>query len=497
MILDTTGDSELLRRVPSGIPGLDTILHGGFLHGGSYLVTGPPGSGKTVFGNQACFSHVGAGGRTVYVTVLTETHARMLWHLRSLSFFNPQVIGDSLYYVSGYTALEESGLSGLLDLLLRVIRTQRATLIVLDGLETVRSAAPSDLLLKRFLQDLHVYAESVGCTTLLLTPQYGQQPHLVHEMVDGLIQLGDELTGARAIRELVVPKFRGSDYLRGRHFFQISSDGITVYPRIEALLAHPALVTGEQRTRLPLGVSRLDEMLQGGLLSSSTTLLLGAPGSGKTMLGLHFLAEGARHEERGMYFGFNETPPRLLEKAQGIGLDLERPVHNGTIEIIWQPLLEEVFDALAQRLLESVHRHKPRRLVVDGLDSLLYSAIYPDRAARFVSALTNELRGLDVTTLFSVGTSTLFGPEIAVSLPSAGTELDNIIFLRYVELRSQLHRLMSILKVRESAYDPAIREFQISEQGIAMDATFATAEAILTGGGLARLHDSSLHEDRP
>src|SRR4051794_9069235 len=98
-----------IRRLPSGIAGLDVILQGGFFEGGIYLIMGQPGTGKTILGNQICFNHVASGGRVVYVTLLAETHARMLVHLQSLKFFTPEPIADALYYVSGYRILEQSG----------------------------------------------------------------------------------------------------------------------------------------------------------------------------------------------------------------------------------------------------------------------------------------------------------------------------------------------------------------------------------------------------
>jgi circadian clock protein KaiC len=94
-----------LPLVPTSIPGLDTILYGGLRSGGLYLVTGSPGSGKTILGNQMAFSHVAAGGRAVYVTLLAETQARMLSHLRQMEFFNPAVVANTLYYIWGYKTL--------------------------------------------------------------------------------------------------------------------------------------------------------------------------------------------------------------------------------------------------------------------------------------------------------------------------------------------------------------------------------------------------------
>jgi circadian clock protein KaiC len=90
-----------LARVSSGVPGLDTILNGGFLQGGIYLIMGAPGTGKTILSNQICSHHVAGGERALYVTLLAESHARMLAHLRTLSFFDSSVVADGLCWLSG------------------------------------------------------------------------------------------------------------------------------------------------------------------------------------------------------------------------------------------------------------------------------------------------------------------------------------------------------------------------------------------------------------
>jgi circadian clock protein KaiC len=158
-------------------------------------------------------------------------------------------------------------------------------------------------------------------------------------------------------------------------------------------------------------------------------------------------------------------------------------VESGAIRVLWRPALEEVPDALAEQMLEVIQREGVSRLFVDSLDVFHDPAIYPDRVSRFFTALSNELRARRVTSLFAAELPDLFGPNIRVPLERVSAILDNIIFLRYVELRSQLYRLISIMKVRESGYEPSIREFRISEHGIDVATTFESAEAILTGVG--------------
>src|SRR5215212_4689100 len=96
-------------RLTTGLPGFDKVLQGGLIRCDSYVVIGAPGTGKTILANQVAFNHIAGGGRVVFPTVLTESHSRMIVHLRSLSFFNPDVVGDALYYISGYGILQREG----------------------------------------------------------------------------------------------------------------------------------------------------------------------------------------------------------------------------------------------------------------------------------------------------------------------------------------------------------------------------------------------------
>jgi circadian clock protein KaiC len=471
------------QRLITGVPRLDFITKGGLLKGASYAVLGPPGSGKTVLANQIAFNHVRQGGRALYVTLLTESHARMLANLEEMAFFDRSVIPDKLHYVSGYSELEKEGLKGLLDMVRRTAQRHQATLLIIDGMDVAREFAQSELSFKRFLQDLQAFVAILDCTTLLLAPHREGEVHPENTAVDGVFELSLWLSGPRAVRELVALKFRGSDSLLGRHEVEISKRGIVIHPRTEVQFANPQEHGREDRVRMSFGIPRLDESLRGGLLSGSTTMLMGAPGTGKTLLGLHFLLQGAREGQPGVYFGFYETPPRLMEKAAGVGMkDLKKYVDSGLIEIQWQPPLEYNMDALAERLLERIQERnvKRLRLFIDGVSGFRSAAVYPERMGRFFSALSNQLRMLDATTIYSEETP-LLSSGVEAPIPDAAAYVENIILLRYVELRSQLYRLISIMKMRESQYDSGIREFSISDEGISVAGTFESAEDILTG----------------
>src|SRR3954469_25897348 len=136
-------DTRRMERVDTGIPGLDTILNGGLFKGGVYIVEGAPGSGKTILGNQICFHRAARGDSTIYITLLAESHTRLISHLRSMDFFRPDLISSSIYYISAFKVLEEGGLVGLLKSIQQAVHQREASFVVLDGLVSAEEFAPS------------------------------------------------------------------------------------------------------------------------------------------------------------------------------------------------------------------------------------------------------------------------------------------------------------------------------------------------------------------
>src|SRR3978361_804675 len=177
-------------RFSTGIAGLDTILGGGVFEGGIYIIQGAPGAGKTILGNQICFAQAAQDRHALYITLLAESHARMIGHMRRLAVFEEAAIPDRSSYVGPFKTLEDDGLRGLLEVVRREVRTRNASILVLDGLITVHEKARSDPELKQFIHELQAQAAFSNCTMFLLTSSLDPQTSPPeHTMVDGLIEL--------------------------------------------------------------------------------------------------------------------------------------------------------------------------------------------------------------------------------------------------------------------------------------------------------------------
>lgn len=478
-----TTEATGLARISTGVPGLDEVLKGGLFEGAVYILRGTPGAGKTILANQICFHHARNGGRALFVTLLAENHARMLQHLERLSFFDVGLIPKNIYYVSAFRILEENGLKGMMDLLRRELRAHQATLLILDGLIAVEETSTSDREFRKFIHELQAHAATVDCCTLLLTNGRRGEYHPEHTMVDGLITLDDMAYGKRRQRELEVRKFRGSASLRGRHPFRITDDGLVVFPRPESRFLRNEGNTSSKR--LSTGIKQLDGMMAGGLLTSTTTMVVGASGTGKTMLGTYFVGQ-ASAAEPALIYSFYESPEQLIANASRVGLDLRSPIKRGHLEILWRPPFERILDSLSSEIIEAVRRRKVKRLFVDGWGGFASATEMPERLGPFFAAFSNELRSMDVTAMYAMETENLVGPQIQIPSQGISAITENLILLRFTEYQARLCRLLSIMKVRGGGFDTGLREFQISDDGISIADSFNSAEMILSGHGIER-----------
>lgn len=476
-----------LPRLKTGIPGLDQILGGGFVEGASYIVQGQPGAGKTILGNQIAFSTAQAGKKVLYITLLAETHDRLFQSLSTLSFFDRPLLGQNIFYLSVFQTLSKEGLSAVVDLLRKETRRQQASLIVFDGLLNARDRAETDLDVKTFVAEVQSQAAFVGCTVLFLTSARLQDDSPEHTMVDGVLELHEELVGVRTVRRARVRKSRGSAALGGYHQYEIAGSGIEIFPRIEAAYHRPQTADMPDPSPLATGIEGLDALTGGGLPSGSTTLLIGPSGCGKTSFGINFLA-GASEAEPALHFGFYETADRLLLKAKALGLDLRPLVEAGALEIMWQPLTENLVDKLAYRLLDAVSRRGVKRLFLDSFGGFERAAVHPPRLVEFFAALTNELRAKGVTTVGTWELRDLFASEVAAPGPEISSLLDNLIMMRQVEIRSEYRRVLSVLKIRDQAFEAAPYEVIIDGHGLAVRGLFEPATGVSTG--LARPLDA-------
>lgn len=471
---------ESLKRLATGITGLDHLLKGGLVAGSSYVIQGHPGSGKTILANQLACNHVRQQGRVVVATLLSESHERLFQYLSTLEFFDPSMVGNQIQFLSALATLEEGGLGEVVKILRKEIARQQASLLIVDGLLNARSQAGTSIDTKKFISELQGHAAFAGCTVLLLTNARLDEASPEHTMVDGVIELGEQLFGSRAVRQIQLRKTRGSDALAGVHEFEIGQAGVQVYPRLESLYSQPSHPGTDWVTRITSGTESLDRVIGGGLPKGAITLVMGPSGIGKTSLGLSFLAASTAAEP-GLHFGFYETPERLRLKADALGHDFKALERKGVLHLCWQPTTKGLLDQLGARLLDIVQAQGIKRVLLDSLGAFNRVTNNPARLNEFLCALTGELRARGVTVIMTWEMRDIFGSEINAPASDLSSIVDNLLLMRFVEHEARLKRMLSVLKVRDSDFNPELHEFLISHKGITLYQSFAGVSGVLSG----------------
>ncbi len=463
------------------MPGFDVLLGGGLPERQALLITGQPGTGKTVLASQVAFHHAARGTPVVLATTTSESQAKLLEDLAGFSFFSREKLGEELFFLNIYTWLKR-GSREAREILVNTVRERKARLLVVDGLRSVRDLWQDEAKLREFFYELSVGLATVDCTAVFITeyPLDRLIEFPESTTVDGIISLSFEKSLAGRVRRAEVVKLRGMKHLHGQHLMRIDPSGIRILPRAESVTAPDVdfIPPGE---RASFGLAELDVLFDGGLPRQSAALIAGSTGVGKTLLGLHFAAAGAARGEKSLVFSFSEPTGSLVARARRVSLELQPLLSGGALRLHYDPCFEVEADQIAEQLLAELERSGATRLVLEDVETLERALDNPARARPFFGALLIRLRSLGVTSLFTRKISKVIGPELDFSDSAMASIAENLLFLRHVELYGQLRRVLSILNLRNSRFDPGVREFEIRDDGIRILDPIHTAEGLLTG----------------
>lgn len=470
-----------LEKLSTGIPNLDAILRGGLPRYSVNVIAGPPGTGKTILAQQIVFHNDRRDDRAPYLVTVSEPTLKMLRYSQQFNFFDPDRVGQNVIYLDIGSVLLEEGLDEVTRQIEAYIEEYAPTILAIDSFKAIHEVAESAPKLREFAYRLAVRLTTWEATTLLVGEYTRQSINEapIFAIADGIILLDQESRGMHTYRYLEVLKMRGDDYFSGKHPFTISADGLQVYLRVKTPTVPAPYPLGE--TRVSLGVSGLDDMAQGGLLSGTSTLVAGSAGTGKTLLCLHFLLEGIRSGEPGLLITFQETPSMLRAFARSFGWDLEQLEKEGQLRLLYSSPVELGVDEHTHDIRQAIAESGARRVAMDSLKDIELATPDKVRYKDYVYSLVNDFRRQGITSLLTSEIPEMFGPFV-VSEYGISFVADNVILLRYVEMARRIARAISVLKMRGSDHDKGVREYQISSQtGVQVLEPFAEYEAVLSG----------------
>jgi len=242
------------------------------------------------------------------------------------------------------------------------------------------------------------------------------------------------------------------------------------------------MTTTQPKKRLSSGEPALDAMMGGGFIEGSATLVSGAPGVGKTTLGMQFLAAGAANGEAGILVTFEEFPASLLRDAKNLGWDLQKLQEEGLLKIIFTS--PQVFLGSLQApdspLADAIRLTSPTRAVIDSATHFKRMNPDPIKLRDIYNNVVNALKRENITTLILDEDANISKPKDG-RMPSLPFVVDSVFLMRYVELDSEMRRALTILKMRGSRHDKDIRAYSIGQGGIKLGDPFTDIQGILSG----------------
>ncbi len=477
----------VIGRLKTGVPGLDLLLGGGLAEFSFNIIAGAPGCGKTTLAHQIMFALATPERRALFFTVLGEPPLKMLRYQQQYNFFDTDKIGDTIRFVN----LAEEAASGSFDkVLARMVEEVEAfdpSLVFVDSFrsvaQSVEGAGTGKGDLQQFVQRLGVRLSSWQATTFLIgeymTVDSESSP--VFTVADGIIWLTQSLHRDSMVRKMQVTKMRGHATLPGLHSFRIGDDGIHVFPRMMMAAqpcagAKPAGGKNRPPERLSMGVAGLDEMMGGGLPAGYSLLVAGPSGSGKSLLATAFLAEGARLGEKGVIAAFEKSASTSRNPR------LDELISDGNVSVVDTRELDLSIDETMHALSEAIQRTGARRVVIDSLSGfeLALAPTFSDDFRESLRRMVAGVTALGATILMVCELEDRYG-DLRFSPYGTAFLTDAIIVQRYVELKSELMRVMAVVKVRNNRHSHEVRLFTVEDDGIVMGRARPDMEGLLTG----------------
>ncbi len=478
-------EPEIIRLIPTGVPGLDRVLGGGLPEYSFNLVAGGPGSGKTTLAHQIIFANATAERPALYFTVLGEPTIKMLRYQRQFSFFDTQLVGSAVQFVNLSAEVLEGDLSGVLDRIVSEVEEVRPGIVVVDSFRTIGGRAgsveqQSELGIEKFVQRLALNLTSWEVTSFLLG-EYSEkeQRNPVFTVADGAFWLTQATDRNSVVRKLQIVKARGTAPMPGLHTFRITGDGVQIFPRIpEQTLARKS----PKRERLSTGIAGLDEMIGGGVIAGDAVMLTGPAGSGKSTIATQFMVAGLKNGETGVIAVFEEYPEEYLERANARDSKIGEMIEAGKLEIIYLRPLDLSVDEALYEILDAVNRLDAKRVVIDSLSGFEV-ALAPTFREDFRESLYRLVGTLTATgvTVFMTAEVLEGFTDVRFTAEKVSFITDEIIIQRYVEIEGKLKRVMAVIKMRGSEHSHTIRTYELTRDGVILGGDLRQYDGIITG----------------
>jgi len=476
---------------PTNITALDEILNGGIPYGPLVLTTGPAGGGKTTLAQQWLFEgarHAQEVG--VYIS-FTEEIDKAIRNVEQFEFYEKSFLENGrVRFIDGRTlltgvsmqhtnSLSTIEMDQLLTIIMNVVDQTQAKRVVIDSITALIYKLAGVDAVRSFIFRLGYALSMPGATVMLLGEadlNEGYKSPVEEYISDAIIYVDSGSGRNQQMRRLEVKKMRGVHYRSGPVFFEITSKGITLYPKIPT---YGLTALTDFKTRRKTGVKKLDEMMGGGIPQGHILLVGGNTGSGRTTLGMHFLEEGIKQGEAGLFVSIDETMSQIIKTAREHDWRFDEHLKNKTLISVSSDLIDIYPDKLLYEVVRAVEENDIKRVVIDSISSMESSEFARDYVRDFMLQLTAFFKSRGINCLATYLTTVMFGAtnnQLIGGTMSSELQLsaivDGIVLMRYVERDQKVHKLLSVLKMRGSNHEKGIYEFSIGKTGLIVGSQF-------------------------
>jgi circadian clock protein KaiC len=471
-------------RHPTGLPGLDEVLHGGLIPERAYLVRGGPGTGKTTLGLHFLAAGVARGEPALLITLessepqLRRDAASQSLDLSGIHFLDLSPTREFFAQGQSYDIFSPADVERdpTTQQIVHVVQELRPRRVFVDAVTTLRYLAPDAFQFRKQALSFIRYLVESGATVLLSSEPTASVPDDdLRFMSDGIVDLEISPDHGVLRRTLSVSKLRGSDFLGGPHAMRLTDRGMEVYPRLVPG-DHAADFTAEM---IGSGIPELDELLGGGIERGTITILSGPSGAGKTTLGIQFMKEAAARGERSVVYAFEEQVHTLVHRCESIGVPLRDMLKEGALSVVEVEPLRFSPGEFALMVRREVEERGTRIVMVDGIAGYRLTLAGDDLVAQ-LHALGRYLKNMGVTVLFINETEAITGDFRATEV-GVSYLCDNLVFLRYVEMAGELRKAVGVLKKRTGDFAHTLREIAITCDGVKVGEPLVGLRGVLTG----------------
>jgi circadian clock protein KaiC len=469
----------------TGIAGLDEVLHGGLPRNRMYLVEGNPGAGKTTLALQYLLAGTARGESCLFVTLseseqeLRSTASAHGWDLEGIRILEVIASEESLTPDARYTMFHPSEveLSETTKRVLAEASRLQPSRIVLDSLSELRLLAENQLRYRRQILALKQHFSRQRSTVLFLDDRTGgERDSDLHSITHGVISLEREPREyGTTRRRLIVQKMRGRAFTEGYHDFLIRAGGVMVFPRLIA----SDHVRQNLRAVVRSGIAELDTLLGGGLSRGTSTLVVGAAGTGKSSISAQYCATSAQRGERSAVYLFDESVATFLERSDGLGIPIRGLAEQGTVHLRQIDPAELSPGEFADIARRAVEREDCKLVVLDSLVGYLNAMPSERFLALHLHELLTYLGQQAVTSILLMTQHGMVTTDQHMPI-DASYLADTVLLLRYFEAFGQVRQAISVIKKRTGRHERTIRELRF-DGGIRIGEPLVNFRGVLTG----------------